>query len=498
MQPQSQIAVIGLAVMGKNLALNLASRGFRVSVYNRTVAVTHQLMAEQNNPNLIPAESLESLVELLQRPRKIILMIKAGRAVDAVIEGLAPLLEEGDILLDGGNSYFKDTERRSRELAARGLHYCGLGVSGGEKGARFGPALMPGCTREVYAEVAPYLEAIAAKAPDGKPCCAHMGTGGAGHYVKMVHNGIEYADMALITELYDLLRHLGGLTTDEISGVFSQWNEGPLASYLLEITADLLRVKEAKTQQALLDSILDIAEQKGTGLWTNREAIEQGVEVSILAAGLNVRVMSMLKPQREAAQRLYQGLAAEREAAQAHGRQAGQWRENLLEWGPKALYAARLLAYAQGFALYRAADEAYQWSLNYGEIAATFRAGCIIRSALLEPMREAFARQADLPNLLLDPVLAQGLAENLPALRQVVALAVTQGLAVPALAAAVAYFDTYTREESAANLIQAQRDYFGAHTYRRRDQEGTFHNEWEAVSVDAEGHKWAQEVRQDG
>lgn len=493
----NQIAVIGMAVMGKNLAYNLADRGFRVSVFNRTPGVAQAAVEEAPDLPLTACDSLDALVRSLERPRKILLMVQAGRAVDSVLDSLTPLLEPGDIVIDGGNSFFHDTERRMLQLAEQGLGYCGLGVSGGEKGARFGPALMPGCAPEVYEQLRPFFDAIAAKAKGEEPCAAYLGKGGAGHYVKMVHNGIEYADMAIIVEIYDLMRTVAGLSPADIADRFEEWNLGDLKSYLLEITIQILRVQDPRTGKELLDSIEDIARQKGTGMWTNREAIERGVEVSVLAAGLGTRVVSMLQDLRKRAEALFPEQTQLREQSHqetiqtlAHNQTPG-WLDALSD----ALYAARLLAYAQGFALYREADSTYGWNLDYFQIASTFRAGCIIRSALLEPMREAWKRNAKLEHLLLDPQLGERLRQTVPALREVVIRALSSGIAVPALSAALTYFDGLTRAHSPANLLQAQRDFFGAHTYQRKDLPGFFHNEWEDVPMDEQGRREASEVQ---
>lgn len=464
----SDIGVIGMAVMGSNLALNLESRGFVVSVYNRSTALTEAVIAENPGKNLVFNRDLPDFVQSLKTPRKVILMVKAGSAVDAVIDQLLPLLEANDIVIDGGNSYFKDSERRFRELEEKGLRFVGLGVSGGETGARFGPALMPGCAYEAYDELRPYLESIAAKAEDGTPCSAWLGIGGAGHYVKMVHNGIEYADMQLISEIYLILKRVGGLDNEALAELFSAWNTQRLSSYLIEITAKIFAEKDPETGLHLLDLIFDVAHQKGTGKWTNLEAVDLGVDASVLAAGLNARVMSMLKDERVEAERIF-------DAPQASIRVD----EKLAEKAEAALLAAKIIAYAQGFSLYRAANGKYAWNLKYDVIAANFRAGCIIRSTLLEPMMQAFRVNADLKNLMLDPYFAAILNESIPALRSMVILSADRGLPTPALNAALEYFDSYRNALGSANLIQAQRDFFGAHTFERTDKEGHFHHQWE-------------------
>lgn len=464
----SDIGVIGMAVMGSNLALNLESRGFKVSIFNRSTEVAEAVAAENPEANLHLSRTLEDFVNSLKMPRKMILMVKAGAPVDAVIAQLLPLLDPNDIVIDGGNSFFKDSERRYLELKEKGFRFVGLGVSGGETGARFGPALMPGCEYEAYAELQPYLEAIAAKAEDGTPCSAWLGTGGAGHYVKMVHNGIEYADMQLISEIYLILKRVAGYDNAAIAETFATWNKGRLSSYLIEITAKIFAEKDPETEGILVDYILDVAHQKGTGKWTNMEAIDQGVDVSVLAAGLNARVMSMLKDERLAAERLFTAPVPE----VIEGIQYPETTE-------AALLAAKVIAYAQGFSLYKAANASYHWDLKYDVIAANFRAGCIIRSTLLEPIMQAFRNNNDLPNLMLDPYFVAIMEEGIPALRKMVMLSATNGLPTPALNAALAYFDSYRNAQGSANLIQAQRDFFGAHTYERIDREGHFHHDWE-------------------
>lgn len=464
----SDIGVIGMAVMGSNLALNLESRGFTVSIYNRSAALAEEVLAANPGKNLVLNRELSAFVQSLKTPRKMILMVKAGTAVDAVIEQLIPFLETNDIVIDGGNSYFKDSERRFKELAEKGLRFVGLGVSGGETGARFGPALMPGCAYEAYDELRPYLEAIAAKAEDGTPCSAWLGTGGAGHYVKMVHNGIEYADMQLISEIYLILKRVAGLDNDALAELFTAWNKSRLSSYLIEITSKIFAEKDPETGLTLLDLIYDVAHQKGTGKWTNLEAVDLGVDASVLAAGLNARVMSMLKEERVAAEQLFTAPEAGVSVS-----------VDLPQQAEAALLAAKIIAYAQGFSLYRAANEQYGWELKYDVIASNFRAGCIIRSTLLEPMMQAFRQNADLKNLMLDPYFAAILNESIPALRSMVILSTDRGLPTPALHAALAYFDSYRNALGSANLIQAQRDFFGAHTFERTDKAGHYHHQWE-------------------
>lgn len=490
----NDIAVLGMAVMGKNLALNIADNGYQVAIYNRTTSKAHEAAEENPEQNLQVYETLEDLVENLARPRKLLLMVKAGGPIDALIQSLIPLLDEGDILMDGGNSYFADTQRRYEELEAQGIQYLGVGVSGGEEGARRGPAIMAGGSRDAYDAVADIFEAIAAKTVDGESCQAYMGTGGAGHYVKMVHNGIEYADMELIAELISIFKE-NGKNNEEMADIFENWNEGELSSYLSEITVDILREKELddpnvdllddvestvgasvrgagadESSEYLVDHILDISEQKGTGKWTNEEGLELGVDLSILYAGLNARYMSSHKELRvKAADILPAGVAEEDLLSN---------KEIDLEEVGNAFLLARLLAYAQGFSLYRAASAEYGWGLDYKTIAATFREGCIIRSYLLVPIMEAYEKDAELENLVLSPVFVDTLAKGIPALRKLVSTANLAGISVPAYNSAMSYYDALRDARSQAVIISAQRDYFGAHTYRRTDREGVFHHEW--------------------
>lgn len=466
------IAIIGLAVMGRSLALNMADHGFRVAVYNRSRSVTDEMAAKWPHENVTPFYTLEDLAAALETPRNIMLMVKAGPPVDAVLDQLIPLLSPGDIILDGGNSFFEDTRRRAQALAARGLHYFGVGVSGGEKGARFGPSIMPGGDRAAYdAHVRPILEAIAAKAGDGAPCCAYMGPDGAGHYVKMVHNGIEYADMQLITEAYLLLKHVGGFDNAALAGLFDQWNQGELKSYLMGITAHILREPDDLGPGELLDKIEDSAAQKGTGRWTSIEALKQGVDVSLITAAGSARLMSNRLAERAAAAALLPAPAPERAVDPAA----------FAETVRQALYAAKIAAYAQGFALLRDASRVYGWDLDLGAIAAIFRAGCIIQAVFLDDITAAFRRAPDLDSLVLDPFFLDGITRRLPSLRAAAGAGLAGGIPVPALSAAAAWLDQFRGLHLGANLIQAQRDCFGAHTYRRTDREGVFHHEWGAA-----------------
>lgn len=464
---QQDIAVIGLAVMGRSLALNMADHGFAVAAYNRSYAVSEQMAKNHPHPHIHIYKELKDCVAALKKPRKVMLMVKAGKAVDMVIEQLVDLLEEGDIILDGGNSFFEDTIRREQALRKNGLHYFGVGVSGGEEGARFGPSIMPGGNKQAYDKIRPILETIAAKASDGKPCCTYIGENGAGHYVKMVHNGIEYADMQLISEAYLQLKYIGGYTNTEIAKIFKEWNADELESFLIRITADIFLASDDRSSQDLLDVIVDSAAQKGTGRWTSIEALKQGVDVSMITASCNARIMSNLLAQRHQAQILY----PDRKPLQRKN-------DAFVETVRQALYAGKILAYAQGFALLAHASSQYDWQLALGEIAAIFRAGCIIQARFLNDIQQAFTKENPASHLLFDPFFAKQLQTHQQALRDMVAMSITQGLAIPAMANAVSYLDMFRSSHSGANLIQAQRDYFGAHTFERCDMSGSFHHEW--------------------
>ncbi|MET3318206.1 UNVERIFIED_ORG: 6-phosphogluconate dehydrogenase [Peribacillus simplex] len=465
---KQQIGVIGLAVMGKNLAFNIESRGYSISVYNRSGSKTDEMMNEAEGKNVFAAYTLEEFVNSLETPRKILLMVKAGAATDATIEQLKPLLEKGDIVIDGGNTFFKDTQRRNEELSQLGIHFIGTGVSGGEEGALTGPSIMPGGQKEAYELVAPILKDISAKV-DGDACCTYIGPDGAGHYVKMVHNGIEYGDMQLISESYFLLKNLLGLTAEEFHEVFTEWNKGELDSYLIEITADIFKKYDDETGKPMVDIILDKAGQKGTGKWTSQSALDLGVPLPIITESVFARFISAIKEERVEASKILRGPKAESFTGD---------KKALIESIRKALYMSKICSYAQGFAQMKAASEENNWDLQYGEIAMIFRGGCIIRAQFLQKIKEAYDRKASLNNLLLDSYF-QGIVESYQgALREVVSTAVMNGIPVPCLSSALAYFDSYRTETLPANLIQAQRDYFGAHTYQRIDKEGTFHTEW--------------------
>lgn len=464
---KQQIGVIGMAVMGRNLALNIESRGFSVAIYNRSKDKTEQVMAEHSDKQLVPYFTIEDFVNSLEKPRRILIMVQAGKGTDAVINELRPLLDKGDIIIDGGNAYFEDTIRRNKMLSDEGFNFIGAGVSGGEEGALKGPSIMPGGQKEAYALVAPILEKIAAKA-NGEPCVAYIGPNGAGHYVKMAHNGIEYGDMQLIAESYSVLKHVVGLTNDELANVFSDWNKGELNSYLIEITADIFKFKDEEDNY-LVDVILDAAGNKGTGKWTSQSALDLGEPLSLITESVFARYLSAIKDQRVAASKVLKGPKQKPYAGD---------KKELIEKVRKALYMGKIISYAQGFAQLKAASHKYQWNLNYGEIAKIFRAGCIIRAQFLQKITDAYADNNEIDNLLLAPYFNQTVEVYQQSLRDVVSLAIQQGIAVPTLSAAIAYYDSYRSAVLPANLIQAQRDYFGAHTYQRIDKEGVFHTDW--------------------
>lgn len=466
---KQQIGVIGLAVMGKNLALNIESRGYSVSVYNRSADKTEEFLKnEAEGKNFKGTYSVEEFVNSLEVPRKILLMVKAGGPTDATIDALKPYLEKGDILIDGGNTFFQDTIRRNKELEEAGVHFIGTGVSGGEEGALKGPSIMPGGQKEAYELVEPILKAISAKV-DEEPCCTYIGPNGAGHYVKMVHNGIEYGDMQLISEAYFIMKHVIGLSAEELHEVFAEWNKGELDSYLIEITADIFTKVDEETGKPLVDVILDTAGQKGTGKWTSQSALDLGVPLPIITESVFARFISAMKEERVKASKMLAG--PEVKAFEGN-------KEELIEAVRKALYMSKICSYAQGFAQMRAASEEYDWSLNYGEIAMIFRGGCIIRAQFLQKIKEAYDCESGLANLLLDPYFKDIVENYQSALRQVLAVAIERGIPVPSFSSALAYYDSYRTETLPANLLQAQRDYFGAHTYQRVDKEGTFHTEW--------------------
>jgi 6-phosphogluconate dehydrogenase len=473
-----ELGVIGLATMGQNLARNLASRGVRVVVFNRTRQRTDEFMAEHGGEgDFRAAGSLDELVRILAPPRAILLMVKAGLPVDQAIESLTNLLEPGDTIIDGGNSLFHDTRRRAVAAANAGLGYLGAGVSGGEEGALRGPSIMPGGSLESYEHVEDMLVGISAKV-DGVPCCTYIGPDGAGHFVKMVHNGIEYADIQLIAESYDLLRDALGITPAELAPVFREWNQGRLQSYLIEITANVLGKQDGDSQSPLVDAIQDEAEQKGTGRWTSQSALDLGVPLTGITEAVFARMLSSQKEERVRASRI---LAGPTTTGGRHDDDAG-----LVDDVRDALYAAKIVAYAQGFEHLQAGSTEYGWHLDLGALATIWRGGCIIRAQFLDRIRDAYSEQTDLPNLMLAPFFQEALASAQPAWRRVIKRAVDAGVPVPALSASLAYYDGYRRARGPANLIQGLRDYFGSHGYHRVDREGAFHTRWAQDGAEVE------------
>ena len=470
MNNQSDIGLIGLAVMGENLVLNMESKGFRVSVYNRTPKkVDDFLNGRAKGKNIAGTHSIEEFVDSLARPRKVMLMIKAGGAVDEMIQTLLPLLEPGDIIIDGGNTHFPDTNRRTALVESEGFLYIGTGVSGGEEGALHGPSIMPGGSKDAWPFVKPIFQAIAAKVEDGSPCCDWVGENGAGHFVKMVHNGIEYGDMQLITEAYQIMRDLLHLNADEMHAIFKEWNEGELDSYLIEITRDILAYKDTDGKP-LVDKILDTAGQKGTGKWTGIAALDLGIPLTLIGEAVFSRCLSAVKDERVQASGILHGPIPD-----FKGDRAG-----FIDDIRDALYASKIVSYAQGYALMKAAAIEYKWELNYGGIALMWRGGCIIRSAFLSKIKEAFDNNPSITNLLLDPFFKNKVEKAQSGWRRIVAAAATNGIPVPAISSALGYFDGYRCEKLPANLLQAQRDYFGAHTYERVDKPRGefFHTNW--------------------
>jgi 6-phosphogluconate dehydrogenase len=471
MEQTADIALIGLAVMGQNLILNMNDHGYTVVAYNRTVSKVDDFLndAAKGRTTIIGARSIEEVASLLKRPRKIMLMVKAGAAVDDFIEMLLPHLEAGDLIIDGGNSHFPDTIRRTKYLESKGLLYVGSGVSGGEEGARFGPSMMPGGSPKAWPLVKGIFQAIAAKTPDGSPCCDWMGEDGAGHYVKMVHNGIEYGDMQLICEAYQLLKEGLGMSNEEMHGVLSEWNKGELDSYLIEITRDILAYKDEHGEY-VLDKILDTAGQKGTGKWTSVNSLDLGMPLTLIGEAVYARCLSAMKDARVEASKILNGPKFQFQGD----------RNAFVEDIRQALLASKIVSYAQGFMLLREAAKEYHWNLNYGGIALVWREGCIIRSAFLGKIKEAFDRNAELSNLLLDSYFSAVIARCQASWRRVVAQAVEAGVPAPAFTTALSFYDGYRSERLPANLLQAQRDYFGAHTYERVDQPRGkfFHTNW--------------------
>lgn len=464
---QANIGVVGLAVMGSNLARNLARReGNRVAIYNRTDAKTGNLVAEHPEANFIPTYSYREFADALQKPRTAIIMVQAGRPTDAVIDELCDVFDEGDIIVDGGNALFTDTIEREKKVRAKGIHFVGCGISGGEEGALNGPSMMPGGTAESYETLGPILESIAAEA-EGEPCVTHVGTDGAGHFVKMIHNGIEYADMQLIAESYDLLRHVGGHEPEALAKVFEAWNSGDLQSYLIEITAEVLKKKDTETGKPLVDVIVDQAGSKGTGVWTVQNSVGLGVPVGGIAEAVFARAVSSKPEQRKAAQEVF---TSRPEVQKAN--------ESFEDDVRAALYASKVVAYAQGFDAIIAGAKEYGWNIDLGAIAKIWRAGCIIRAQFLNRIVEAYEKNPNLPTLLADPYFANAIQEGEAAWRRIVATAALSGIPAPGFSSALAYYDSLVQKRLPAALVQGQRDFFGAHTYRREDKDGVFHTLW--------------------
>ncbi|EEV59983.1 NADP-dependent phosphogluconate dehydrogenase [Enterococcus faecium] len=467
---KQQIGVVGMAVMGKNLALNIESRGYSVALFNRTGAKTTAVVEEHPDKNFKATYTIEEFVESIEKPRRILLMVKAGPATDATIQELLPHLDKGDILIDGGNTFFKDTMRRNEELANSGINFIGTGVSGGEEGALKGPSIMPGGQKEAYELVAPILEQISAKAEDGAPCVTYIGPNGAGHYVKMVHNGIEYGDMQLIAESYDLMKNILDLSVEEMADIFKEWNQGELDSYLIEITADILTRKDDEgTGKPVVDVILDAAGNKGTGKWTSQSALDLGVPLPLITESVFARYISAYKEERVQASKIL---------SRTNDFEFTGDKKELVEKIREALYFSKIMSYAQGFAQLRVASKEFDWDLPFGEIAKIWRAGCIIRARFLQKITDAYEKNPEIENLLLDDYFVEITKKYQQSVRDVVALAVQAGVPVPTFSSAIAYFDSYRAERLPANIIQAQRDYFGAHTYERVDKEGIFHYSW--------------------
>mgnify|MGYP002633799117 FL=1 len=468
MTEKANIGVVGLAVMGSNLARNLASReGNRVAIYNRSVEKTNQLTADHPEANFIASESIDDFVASLSKPRTAIIMVQAGAGTDAVISQLTERFEKGDIIVDGGNALYTDTMRREKEVSEKGIHFVGAGISGGEEGALKGPSIMPGGTKEAYATLGPILETIAAVA-EGEPCVTHIGSDGAGHFVKMIHNGIEYADMQLIAEAYDLLRQSGGFSPEEIAEIFTEWNRGELESYLIEITAEVLKQKDAKTGKPLVDVILDAAGSKGTGVWTVQTALDLGTPVSGIAEAVFARSLSAQSAQRE----------GKPELPAANQVWAVEDKPAFVEAVRRALYASKIIAYAQGFDAIRAGAKEFGWQINLGEVAKIWRGGCIIRAQFLNRITDAYRKNENLLSLLFDDYFIAAIAGTVASWREIVAMAALTGVPSPAFASSLSYYDGLRAERLPAALVQGQRDFFGAHTYKRVDAEGSYHTLW--------------------
>ncbi|PHE25958.1 NADP-dependent phosphogluconate dehydrogenase [Bacillus toyonensis] len=464
-----QIGVVGVGVMGKSLALNFESKGYSVALYDISKEKVDEIIEENRGKNLVGTHIVEEFVNSLESPRKILLMVNAGEITDKAIDSLVPHLDKGDILIDGGNTYFVDTIRRNKRLAEEGINFIGAGVSGGEEGALKGPSIMPGGQKDAYEKVKDMLENISAKV-NNEPCCSYIGPNGAGHYVKMVHNGIEYGDMQLICEAYFFLKQTLDLTAEEFHEIFAEWNKDELNSYLIEITADIFKKKDEETGKPLVDVILDTAGQKGTGKWTSQSALDLGISLPIITESVFARCISALKEERVNASKVLSG--PKDKAA------IGVEKAELIEAVRQALYMSKICSYAQGFTQLKAASEAYDWNLDFGSISMLWRGGCIIRAAFLQNIKEAYETNTDLPNLLLDPYFKEIVESYQGGLRQIISMAVQQGIPIPAFSAAISYYDSYRTAKLPANLLQAQRDYFGAHTYKRVDKEGTFHTKW--------------------
>ncbi len=469
----AKIGMIGLAVMGENLALNIARNGYPIAVYNRDTSKVDKFLHRAEGKQVIGAYSIEDFVNSLEKPRKIILLVKAGGPVDAVVDQLKPLLDPGDIVIDGGNSYFENTRRREKDMKAAGFKFIGSGVSGGESGALWGPSLMPGGDRDAYEQIRPIWEAIAAKVDDG-PCVTYVGPDGAGHFVKMVHNGIEYGDMQLIAEAYGILRDALGLQAPELADIFSKWNQGDLNSFLIEITAKIFTVSDPNGSGALVDKVLDVAGQKGTGKWTAETALALGIAIPTMQAALDARVLSGRKAERVEASKQLPGPTAKYTGT----------KQDLIDAVHDALYASKICSYAQGMNVIRRGSEEYNWDINLGELSRIWKGGCIIRAQFLDKIKQAYQRRADLPNLLLDPDFKAWVLEAQPRWRQAVTTAQSLGIPAAAMSASLSYFDTYRAANLPLNLTQAQRDFFGSHTYQRTDNpDGPFtHTEWEELA----------------
>jgi 6-phosphogluconate dehydrogenase len=466
---KQQVGVVGVGVMGKSLALNFESKGYSVALYDISKETIEKVMKEHGDKRFIGTNNVEEFTQMLEVPRKILLMVNAGGVTDKAIDSILPYLEPGDILIDGGNTYFQDTRRRNERLKEKGIHFIGAGVSGGEEGALKGPSIMPGGQKEAYEKVSKMLTDIAAKV-NGEPCCSYIGPDGAGHYVKMVHNGIEYGDMQLICEAYFLLKHTLNLDAQELHEIFTEWNKGELNSYLIEITADIFTKIDEETGKPLVDMILDTAGQKGTGKWTSQSALDLGVPLPIITESVFARFISALKEERVHASTVLHGPKAKPELPMN--------KEQWIEAVRQGLYMSKICSYAQGFAQLKAASEEYHWDLDFGSIAMLWRAGCIIRAGFLQNIKDAYDKNPALTNLLLDPYF-QEIAEKYQAsLRNIVSIAVQYGIPVPGFMSAISYYDSYRTPTLPANLLQAQRDYFGAHTYKRIDKEGSFHTKW--------------------